>query len=248
MPIFENIELTLFLIFSAAGTSFITAAMGIGGGVLLLVIMASVLPASALIPVHGLVQLGSNGNRAIVMRKHIDWDMVIGFSLGAVIGSIMASFVVVQLPLTFIQISVALFILFLVWGPKLGKHQMGKKGLVVAGAGTTFASVFVGATGPLVAGLVHRQGYDKHSSTANFATCMSMQHLVKIFVFSFVGFAFWEWLPIILLMVLGGMVGTWLGLKMLNRIPEKQFKVLFKTVITILALRLLWQAGTTLIL
>ncbi|WP_415902588.1 sulfite exporter TauE/SafE family protein [Neptuniibacter sp. QD29_5] len=245
MPILENIELTLLLIFAAAGTSFITAAMGIGGGVLLLVILASFLPASALIPVHGLVQLGSNGNRAIVTRQHIDWEMVISFSIGALIGSALASLIVVQLPLTFIQISVALFILFLVWGPKPGTHQMSRNGLIVAGAGTTFASIFVGATGPLVAGLVHRQNYDKHSSTANFATCMSMQHLLKIFVFSFVGFAFWQWLPLILLMILGGMIGTWLGLKMLNRIPEKQFKMLFKTVITILALRLLWQAGTS---
>ena len=247
MPLLENIELTLLLIFSAAGTSFITAAMGIGGGVMLLAILASVLPPAALIPVHGLVQLGSNGNRAFMTRQHIDWSMVKSFTVGALVGAFVASFVVIQLPLFLIQLCVALFILYLVWGPKPQKHQISDKGQIAAGAGTTFISMFVGATGPLVAGFIHRQSYDKHKTTATFAACMSFQHLLKMLVFSLVGFAFWQWLPLVILMIAGGMFGTWLGLKMLNHIPAEHFKLIFKAVITILAMRLLWQATQTLL-
>lgn len=246
MPLLENWELVSFLIFAAAGTSFITAAMGIGGGVLLLAILASTLPPAALIPVHGLVQLGSNGNRAWMTREHIDWRMVKFFLLGAFAGAISASFIVVQLPLYLIQLSVALFILFLVWGPKPKKHQMSHKGLITAGAGTTLISMFVGATGPLVAGFVHRQSYDKLTTTATFAACMSFQHLLKMLVFTLVGFAFWQWLPLIMLMIVGGIIGTKLGLKMLHKIPAQHFKLIFRTVITLLALRLLWQAGSAL--
>ena len=65
-------------------TSMMTATLGIGGGVLLLAVMAGTMPVSALIPVHGLVQLGSNGNRALMTVKHIDWRMLKYFSLGAV--------------------------------------------------------------------------------------------------------------------------------------------------------------------
>lgn len=247
MGILDNLELVLLLTFAATGTSFITASMGIGGGVLLLAILATTLPPAALIPVHGLVQLGSNGNRAIMTRKHIDWSMVKSFTAGAVVGAFAASFVVIQLPLYLIQLCVALFILFLVWGPKPRRHQVSEKGQVAYGAATTFLSMFVGATGPLVAGVVHRQNYDKHSITATFATCMSFQHLLKMVVFSLVGFTFWQWLPLIIMMILGGMLGTWLGLKMLNKIPAGHFKVIFKTVITLLALRLLWQATYSLI-
>lgn len=247
MAILDNPELVLLLTFVSAGTSFITASMGIGGGVLLLAILATVLPPAALIPVHGLVQLGSNGNRAIMTRKHIDWSMVKSFTVGALFGAFAASFVVIQLPLYLIQLCVALFILFLVWGPKPQRHQVSEKGQITYGAATTFLSMFVGATGPLVASVVHRQSYDKHSITATFATCMSFQHLLKMLVFSLVGFAFWQWLPLIVLMILGGMFGTWLGLKMLNKIPAGHFKLIFKTVITLLALRLLWQAGQSLL-
>ncbi len=242
MPILENIELTFLLTLAATITSFMTAAMGIGGGVLLLAILASTLPPAALIPVHGLVQLGSNGNRAWMTRAHIDWSMVIFFGLGALLGAMAASFIVIQLPLHLIQLSVALFILFLVWGPKPKAQQMSDKGHMLAGAGTTLASMFVGATGPLVAGFVHRQSYDKLTATSTFATCMSLQHCLKMAVFTLIGFSFWQWLPLVALMVLGGMLGTWLGLKMLNKIPQHHFKKIFRFVITLLAIRLLWQA------
>ena len=56
------------------------------GGVLLLAIMAGIVPAAALIPVHGLVQLGSNGNRALMTRRHIDWPLLRRFALGALAG------------------------------------------------------------------------------------------------------------------------------------------------------------------
>ena len=242
MPILDNLELTLLLVFSAAGTSFITAAMGIGGGVLLLVILASVLPPAALIPVHGLVQLGSNGNRAWMTRQHIDGCMVKSFSVGALVGAFLASFVVIQLPIHLIQLCVGLFILLLIWAPKPTKQQLSPKGQFLAGAGTTFTSMFVGATGPLVASFIHRQSYDKQQTTATFAACMSLQHLLKMLVFSLVGFAFWQWLPLVILMIMGGAVGTWLGLRALNRIPTRYFHIAFKSVITLLAIRLLWQA------
>lgn len=247
MPLLENSELVLFLILSSAVTSFITATMGIGGGVLLLAILASVLPPAALIPVHGLVQLGSNGNRAWMTKQHTDWTMVKYFSIGALLGALCASFIVIQLPLVLIQLCVALFILYLIWGPKPKQQQTSNKGHLLAGLGTTLISMFVGATGPMVAGFVHRQSYDKFTTTSTFATCMSLQHLLKIVVFTFVGFAFWAWLPLALLMILGGIFGTWLGLKMLHKIPAKQFATLFKIVITLLAARLLWQVAETLL-
>ncbi|WP_245601077.1 sulfite exporter TauE/SafE family protein [Marinobacterium jannaschii] len=229
------------LILTAAFTSFITAAVGIGGGVLLLAVMASLVPPAALIPVHGLVQFGSNGGRAWLTRRHCDWSLVGGFALGALVGAVLAYFIVVQLPLQWIQLAVAGFILFLVWGPKPKQMDLGPKGRILFGGLTTLVSMFVGATGPLVASVVYRQSADKLAVSATFASCMSVQHLLKLLVFSVAGFAFWQWLPLVLLMIGAGFVGTWLGLKVLNRLPVKLFSQLFKLVITLLALRLLWQ-------
>ena len=235
-------SVVLVLIVASFFTSLMTATVGIGGGVLLLAVMAGSLPVAALIPVHGLVQLGSNGNRAVMTLKHIDWNMLKFFALGAVIGAFLASFVVVQLPLVFIQFAVAAFILFLVWGSKPKAQEMKPAGRVMAGFVTTLVSMFVGATGPLVAAFVHRNNYSKMQITGTFASCMTLQHGLKAFVFTFVGFSVVQWAGLIVAMVLSGALGTYVGLKVLKRVPTQKFMLAFKLVVTLLAFRLLWQA------
>ena len=60
---------TLFGLVALAGlTSFITAFIGIGGGAILLAGLSLLIPTAAIIPVHGLVQLGSNANRAAMTK------------------------------------------------------------------------------------------------------------------------------------------------------------------------------------
>ena len=68
-------------------TSFITAAFGIGGGVILLAVLAVLLPPAALIPVHGMVQLGSNAGRVAIMAKHVERSMLLPFTLGSAISA-----------------------------------------------------------------------------------------------------------------------------------------------------------------
>lgn len=230
------------LVIMSAFTSMMTAAVGIGGGVLLLAVMAQILPVQALIPVHGLVQLGSNGNRAYMTRQYIDWKMSRLFVLGALVGAVVSAWIVVQLPLDVIRLSVAFFILFLVWGPKPKAVNLSNAKLVMAGGVTTIISAFVGATGPLVAAFVHRQNMDKLPSVATFAACMSFQHMLKAMVFVTVGFAFQDWFVVIVLMIISGAVGTWIGLHLLKSLSADLFKQLFRWLVTLLALRLCWQA------
>lgn len=245
------VTLTPFTVLTLLVTAFLTAAMtaalGIGGGVLLLAVMATVLPVEAIIPVHGLVQLGSNGHRAWMTRSHLDKQLFRYFALGVLPGAALASLIVVQLPLDIIQLTVAVFILFLVWGKLPHIPHLPPFAVATAGASTTLISAFVGATGPLVAALVHTRGYHKLALTATLAACMTVQHGVKLLVFTWVGFVFTEWLGLILLMIMCGTLGTWLGLRMLKHIPPKQFQGLFKMIVSLLALRLLWQASTDLL-
>jgi len=235
------------LILTAGLTSLMTASMGIGGGLMLLAVMAQLLPLQALIPVHGLVQLGSNANRAVMMRRHIDWRLAGLFAAGAIPGAILASLVVVQLPLQTIQLSIGLFILWLVWGPKPTKRQLSALSVVAVGVLTTILTVFVGATGPLVGAYIHRNGYDRFRTVGTFATCLSLQHLLKGAVFSFIGFSFAHWIGLILLMVISGGVGTWVGLRLLKKIPAERFNLIFRVLLTLLSLRLLWQASSQLL-
>lgn len=233
----------IILILSAGFTSFVSASMGIGGGLLLLIIMANIMPLAALIPVHGLVQLGSNVNRMVMTRQHIQMSIVGYFAIGAVIAALVASFVIVQLPLSLIELAIGIFVLAMVWGIKPQKRDLPKPLRILAGSVTTFLSMFIGATGPLVAAIIHSQRADKHQIVATFSTCMSLQHGLKMLVFGVVGFAFLPWLPLVIAMIVSGAIGTWIGLKLLNRFSANTFEWAFKGIITVLALRTLYSGA-----
>ena len=236
---------TLGLIAASALTSAITASLGIGGGVLLLAVMAIALPASAIVPVHGMVQLGSNAGRAAMTLRHINLRLIAWFAPGVLLGAWLGSLFLVDLPLSLIQLCIAGFILLLCWGPPIPRLATGPLGTLVAAAATTFISLFVGATGPLVAAFVKQQQQgERFSTVATFAAAMCLQHAPKAIVYGAAGFVFADWLGLILLMIGAGVIGTWAGLHMLKRLTDRRFTLIFNTLLTVLALRLIWQAVT----
>ena len=85
--------------------SLITAAFGIGGGVVMIAVLASLLNPAALIPVHAVVQVGSNAGRAWIMRAHIDWPVWGIFLIGTVVGVAVGGVIVIDLPPAMIQAS-----------------------------------------------------------------------------------------------------------------------------------------------
>ena len=80
-----------FLIGAACVTSMIAAVGGIGGGVVLIAIMPGFLPASAIIPIHGSVQIASNLSRALLGIRHTDWRIVGQYAGGAAMGAWLGS-------------------------------------------------------------------------------------------------------------------------------------------------------------
>ncbi|SDS13379.1 Sulfite exporter TauE/SafE [Halopseudomonas xinjiangensis] len=235
---------TIWLLVLAAGcTSAVTAALGIGGGVLLLAIMALVMPPAAIIPVHGVVQLGSNANRALMTIRHINLPVIAWFAPGVIVGAAIGSLLLVELPLALVQLCIAVFILLLCWGPPIPKVATGRIGTLLASTLTTFLSLFVGATGPLVAAFVkQQQNGERFSTVATFAAAMSLQHAPKALVYGAAGFVFRDWLGLMLLMIASGAVGTWAGLRLLQRVSDKRFALIFNVLLTLLALRLAWTA------
>lgn len=230
------------LIVTAFFTSMFTASFGAGGGVMMLGVMAQVVPPQIIIPLHGFIQLGSNSGRALMSRKHIDWLLISRFAPGVLAGTIIGFFVLVVLPPEVMYLSIAGFILFLCWGPKIPSVALGAAGVFLAGLLTSFIGLFVGASGPLVGAFVKQVHIARLTTIATFALAMTLQHLTKLVVFGVVGFEFWPWLPLLIMMIIAGAIGTWVGLKFVKRMSDVYFNRVFNLVLTALALRLIWQA------
>src|SRR5699024_7010346 len=73
-------------------------------------------------------------------------------------------------------------------------------------------------------------------------TTMVVQHGPKALVFGIAGFVFKEWLALVVLMIAAGAVGTKLGLLRLFTLSERRFSFYFNLVLSLIAVRLLWQA------
>lgn len=222
-------------------SSFITVAFGIGGGVVMLAMLATLLPASAIVPVHGLVQLGSNTGRAAMLVRHMRLDLLLGFTAGAALGTALGSSVIVQLHPGWIQVCVGLFIL---WSVLAQPPAFLRRSGPVTGAFSSFLTMFFGGTGPFVATYVKAQKLERHAHVATHASLMTVQHLLKTIAFGFLGFAFSTWAGLIGLLIVFGFLGTLAGRLMLARIDEKRFHFFLNAILTVLALRLIY-AGTT---
>lgn len=228
------------LIVASAFTSALTAAFGIGGGLAMLALMGVFFPVSAVIPVHGAVQLGSNSGRAWHQRAQVRMDVAKPFIAGSVVGALFGVFLVVQLPDPLLKLLLGGFIIFLTWVKIPGIDRLTRLGLAIASVGLAVLSMLVGATGPLVATLFARFfENDRKALIATSAVAMTTQHLLKIIVFGIAGFAFREWIPLVCAMIVSGYLGTLYGTALLERMPEDTFRRWFRIGITLLGLDLL---------
>ena len=75
------------VIFASFFTSALTASFGLGGGLALLAVMSATLPAAAVIPVHGVAQLGANFSRFTLQQRHVLWPIILWFALGSALGA-----------------------------------------------------------------------------------------------------------------------------------------------------------------
>ncbi|WP_459616511.1 sulfite exporter TauE/SafE family protein [Bordetella sp. 2513F-2] len=225
-------------------TSALTAAMGLGGGVAMLAVLSLGLPVTSVLPVHGVVQLGSNSGRVIIQRRHLVAPLLLWFALGSVAGIALGASVVVSIPDALAKVALALFILWSVYRkvPAGTARPHGKRYFILSGAVSSFCTMLVGATGPLVAALLARTGLVKQPLVATHAACMVIQHGMKILVFGTLGFAYAQWAPLIAAMIASGVAGTWIGTRTLDNLPEATFRLGFKIVMTAVSLHMIWQA------
>jgi len=219
-------------------TSMLTAAIGIGGGLLMLTVMMSFLP-----PI--VIQLGSNGGRMALMRQHVDWQIWGFFAIGSILGVILAGQIFINLSLEVLRAVLGLFVLYAVWTPKLRPSDISIKGYTLVGVVTTFITMFVGATGPLVSSFLSPEKLGRERVVATLAACMTIQHGLKGVAFGVIGFYFQPWIPIIAVMIASGFLGTLLGRRILKGLPEQLFSRLLRVVLTLLAGRLLYLALAT---
>ena len=237
-------ETVLVLIAAAFLTAVLSAIVGMAGGMILLTVMLLSLDPLVAIPLHAAVQLVANGSRAFIQRSHLRRDIAWRYSLLLVPAGFAGVAFAEQLSPEIMRSSIGAFVLLATWAPQvllLGTHPENidpNRRFFALGGVIGFLNVSLGATGPLSAPFFLNLGLSRFALIGTIAACQTLGHLSKIIVFGAVGFAFGEYAALLAILALMVTAGSWTGSKLLHHVNERAFVVAYKTILTLIALRL----------
>ena len=229
----------LFLGIISFLTSTVAGVVGIGGGMMLIAILPSFLPLNALIPVHGLTQMSSNLSRAIFGYKDVQYEVIPKFLLGSAIGIGIFAGILNFISLEYVPLFIGAYILLSLWSEKFNEKIKRYESYFLAGFFQTGLSMVVGATGPLTMTLLLKDYGDKDKVVATGAALMSITHILKVFVFMYFGFVFFDYIGIIVAMIIGAVAGSWAGTQLRDKIDGKKFTIILKVLLTALAIKVI---------
>ena len=208
-------------------TSFISGILGMAGGMILMGVLLALLPLPAAMMLHGIAQLASNGWRALMLRREIDWRILGGSVAGSLVAlALFAIFrVVVSKPVALIAMGVLPFVALLL--PEKLHLNVERRGHSFAcGVVVTAVSLMAGIAGPILDVFFVRSKMTRHRVVATKAANQSFTHLLKIVYFGGVmaveGAEVAPWLA--MTMVLLAIAGTTASRRVLERISDVSFR------------------------
>ena len=228
----------------AFATSILSAVIGMAGGITLLGVMLLFLDPLVAIPLHGVVQLVSNGSRTWVQRKHVERRYVLLYALPLLPAAIVGLSFARGLDPVLLKTAIGVFVLIATWRGRwllVGLHPERTDPRIrfaLLGAVAGFLNMTVGATGPFIAPFFLDLGLTRFQLIGTKAACQLLGHVSKVLVFGFGGFAFGGYAGLILILSACVVAGTWTGSRMLHLVDERQFTLLYRAVLTLVALRL----------
>lgn len=232
---------------AAAGflTAGLSGAAGLGGGTILIAVFyAAGLAPGVAVPLHAAVQFVSNLSRTVAYRRHVEWRAAGWFLLTALPTPFLVASWVTHANVHVLEVVLALLILF-----SLRPERAGKPGLapvpsfLLAGLLNGTIGMFVSATGLFIGRLFLRPEWKKETVIATLAMTQTLGHLLRVLAWASAGFAVTQRLDLLLPLVAAVIAGTWAGQRLNRGLDEARFRSLFKGILAVLSLKLLWDGA-----
>ena len=208
-------------------TAFISGILGMAGGMILMGVLLAFLPLPAAMMLHGISQLASNGGRAFMLRKEVDWRVFRGYVVGAALalGFFAATSIVVGKAAALIAMGLTPFAALLL-PEKLHLNVERRGHSALCGFVCLALNLVAGIAGPILDVFFVRSKMSRHAVVATKALTQTLSHLVKIVYFGGViavqGGEITPWL--IPTMVLLAFLGTSLSRPVLERMSDASFR------------------------
>ena len=224
----------LLLAAVAFAASTLAAVAGFGGAAVLLPALVAVFGVRDAIPILTVAQLIGNGSRVWFNRRELRLPVVGWFALGGVPAALLGGWLFATAPLPALRRLIGAFLVATVaWrhlrrGPPRG---LPLRAFAPVGFGASFLSALVGSVGPLMAPFFLAYGLVKGSYIGTEALATVVMHVTKLVAYT--GAAVLTTHAAAIGVALGPIMvaGSFVGKRVLDRLPERVFVLLIEVVL-----------------
>ena len=215
------------------------AVFSAGGALIILAITSTVLPIQAIVPIHSTLLIGSTATRVLFFWEHIDWRIAGPFLVGSLFGALIGARVYIELPEALIAAAISVLMLVALWLPKVTWRPRIRHPWIIVGFIHTLISTMF-AYGALLHSVILHTNLKRQQIVGTMAGGLTGMGIFKIAGYVFYGFDYSPYLVTIAAAVGVSFLGTAVGKMLGSRLSEDKFRLIYRVLITITALRLLY--------
>ncbi len=228
-------------------TAFLSGIFGMAGGMVLIGVLLFLLPLPVAMVLHAVTQMASNGWRAILWWRHVQWRIaafyIAGCGLAVALWSL--ALYVPDKAVALLMLGLSPFALRAI-PTRLLPAVLGPVQAVGGGVACMALMLLTGVTGPLIDQLFLRSSWNRQQIVATKASCQVFGHGFKLLYFGALVAEAGTVEPWLLgVAVAASMIGTTLGKQILERLSDGQFRTWAGRLITALGV---WYVGYGLVL
>jgi uncharacterized membrane protein YfcA len=214
------------IIISALAASFLAAIAGFGGAVIMLPVLVWSAGITDAVPILTIAQLIGNLTRVIINRRELQWSVIWRFAVGAVPAAVAGGIIFATAPAAaLVRVLGAFLILIVIYRhTRLGKAvRFPLGGFTILGAGSGILSAVLGTVGPLAAPFFLAYGLVKGAYIGTEAMTAVVMHITKLGVYG--SYALIGLRTLLIGLGIGAIMilGTYLGRRLLDKVPERVF-------------------------
>ena len=220
--------IAVIVVVASLATAFLSSIFGMLGGLILMGVLVSLMQVGPAMILHGLIQMTSNGYRAWLNRKDINWKIVGTLFIGNVLAMVVLFFIAFVPDR--ITVLLALGILpYIAWAmPSNFAFDVTKTPVgIAAGIVVVGTNLLAGVGGPLLDVFFQRVKMTRHQVVATKAVAQFLGHVSKVIFFGGLAASSssenWPTFWLLILAMAVSVMGTTSGKKVLDKINDRIF-------------------------
>jgi uncharacterized protein len=216
--------------------STLAAVTGFGGAAVLLPVLVAFFGMRAAVPILTVAQLVGNGSRVWFNRRELNWTVVGWFALGGVPMALLGGYLFASAPLGKLIRLLGVFLLLIVlWRhlrPQLVR-SFPAPAFAAIGGGASLLSALLGSVGPIMAPFFLAYGLVKGAYIGTEALSTVIMHLAKLVAYRQTSVLTGP--DCLTGLALGPVMifGSFLGKRIVDRLPEKAFVAIIEAVLLV---------------